>query len=227
MKAILLAAGFGTRLRPLTDLIPKCLVQIKKRPLLEIWLENLSKSNVNSFIINTHYLNEKVNLFINNSIYKDKCKIVYERELLGTAGTLIANLNYIRGEDCMLIHADNYCLADFSEFIKIHNERPSHCLLTMMTFATSNPKSCGIIEIDSNGVVMNIFEKVDSPPSNLANGAVYILSKEFLEEIRYSEYTDFVIEIIPKYLGRIYTYHTSNTFIDIGTPETYNEANQL
>ena len=64
MKAILLAAGFGTRLRPLTDLIPKCLVQIKKRPLLEIWLENLSKSNVNSFIINTHYLNEKVNLFM-------------------------------------------------------------------------------------------------------------------------------------------------------------------
>lgn len=229
MKAILLAAGFGTRLRPLTESIPKCLVQIKNKPLLEIWLETLTKSSINNFLINTHYLHEKVFAYINNSKYKEKCRIVYEKELLGTAGTLISNLNYIEDEDCLLIHADNYCLADFNAFIKKHNERPSYCVLTMMTFTTTTPKSCGIIETDSNGVVINLYEKVDSPPSNIANGAVYILSREFIQELKNSDnnYTDFVLEIIPKYLGRIYTYHTKSIFIDIGTPESYNEANNI
>ena len=63
MKVILLAAGFGTRLRPITNEIPKCLVPIKGKPLLQIWLENLTKAGLNSFLINTHYLHLEVQKF--------------------------------------------------------------------------------------------------------------------------------------------------------------------
>lgn len=228
MKALLLAAGLGTRLRPLTHTIPKCLVPIKRVPLLQIWLERLNNAGVNSFLINTHYLSEKVTDFIKNSIYKDYVTLVYESELLGTAGTLIANLDFLQGEDTILIHADNYCLADINVFITAYKNRPPCCLMTMMTFRTKNPSSCGIVEIDRDGIVIGFHEKVANPPGNLANGAVYILSKEMVFIIRNDLYhtKDFSTEILPLFLGRIYTYETKDIFIDIGTPEAYVLANQ-
>lgn len=229
MKTILLAAGFGTRLRPLTDNIPKCLVPIKGKPLLQIWLERLSDADFNFFLINTHYLSNQVNEFINGSKFKNKCFLKNESVLLGTAGTLLSNLNFIGEEECMLIHADNYCLADFKEFIRAHNQRPAYCLITMMTFRTDNPTSCGIIELDENKVVIGFHEKVESPPGNLANGAIYILSNELIKIIseRFSTVTDFSTQILPHFIGKIYTYETSELFMDIGTPEAYLKANDF
>ena len=81
MKALLLSAGLGTRLRPLTDTIPKCLVQINGKPLLQIWLENLTKYGVKEFLINTHYLHKQVEDFANNSTFKEKITLIYEKEL--------------------------------------------------------------------------------------------------------------------------------------------------
>ena len=80
----------------------------------------------------------------------------------------------------MLIHTDNYCLADFSVFERAHNNRPLGCLMTMMTFRTDTPSSCGIVEVDENGVVIGFHEKVENPPSNRANAAVYAFDYEFL-----------------------------------------------
>jgi mannose-1-phosphate guanylyltransferase len=223
VKTILLAAGFGTRLRPLTDNIPKCLVPIKGKPLLQIWLERLTNSGLDQFLINTHYLSNQVNDFINGSKFKNNCILKNESTLLGTAGTLLSNLNFIGEEDCMLVHADNYCLADFKEFIKSHNQRPSHCLMTMMTFRTDTPSSCGIVELDDNNIVIGFHEKVKLPPGNLANGAIYILSSELLKIVKekYATATDFSTEILHHFLGKIYTYETNEVFEDIGTHEKY------
>jgi mannose-1-phosphate guanylyltransferase len=227
VKTILLAAGFGTRLRPLTDNIPKCLVPIKGKPLLQIWLERLSDADFKEFLINTHYLSNQVNNFINGSKFKNNCILKNEIVLLGTAGTLLSNLNFIGEEECMLVHADNYCLADFKEFIKSHNQRPTYCLMTMMTFRTDTPSSCGIVELDDNNVVIGFHEKVESPPGNLANGAIYILSNVLIKIIheKFSTVTDFSTEILPHLSGKIYTYETNELFMDIGSPEAYLKAN--
>ena len=227
MKAILLAAGFGTRLRPLTDTIPKCLVPIKGKPLLQIWLERLTYFGLNQFLINTHYLAQQVAEFINNSKFKNNCIIKYEKCLLGTAGTLLSNLTFIGEEECILVHADNYCLANFNEFIRSHNQRPSYCLMTMMTFQTDTPSSCGIVELDENNVVIGFHEKVEFPPGNLANGAIYILSSEVIKIIKekFATVTDFSTEILHHFLGKIYTHQTNELFMDIGTIESYTKAN--
>lgn len=229
MKAILLAAGFGTRLRPLTNSIPKCLVPIKNKPLLQRWLEQLNEAGIGPFLVNTHYLPEQVEAFIEYSHFRDQVTLVHESELLGTAGTLMANLDFFQGEDGMLIHADNYCQADFKAFVQSHLERPKECLMTMMTFQASNPSSCGIVELDERGVVIDFHEKVASPPGKLANGAVYILSNELLK--RMSEnligVNDFSTEVLKHLVGKIYTYETSDVFLDIGTPETYAKANTI
>jgi mannose-1-phosphate guanylyltransferase len=229
MRSILLAAGFGTRLKPLTDKIPKCLVPIKGQALLGIWLQRLSDAQVGPFLINTHYLSEQVEKYLIETSYNEQTTIIHESELLGTAGTLINNIDFYQGNDGLLIHADNYCLADFEEFILMHANRPKQCLLTMMTFQTDTPSSCGIVELDSEGVVTSFHEKVNSPPGDIANGAVYILSAEFLADINinYQGANEFSTDILPNYLGKIFTYHTDKTFMDIGTPENYRIANQL
>ena len=229
MKTILLSAGFGTRLRPLTDTIPKCLVPIKGKPLLQIWLERLTESGFDKFLINTHYLSNQVNDFVYSSKFTDKCILINESKLLGTAGTLLANLDFIGEEECMLVHADNYCLADFKNFIRAHNERPSCCLMTMMTFRTDNPSSCGIVEVDERNVVIGFHEKLDFPPGNLANGAIYILSVTLIKIIKekYSTVSDFSTEILPLFIDKIFSYETHDVFMDIGTPKTYFDANNL
>ena len=227
MRALLLAAGLGTRLRPLTDSLPKCLMPVKGRPLLDVWLKRLTDEGFGPFLVNTHYLAEYVEAYARVSAYRDSISLVHESTLLGTAGTLIANLSFFEGKDGLLIHADNYCLEDFRKFADAHRRRPPYCVMTMMTFRTENPSSCGILEVDYKGVVTGFHEKVANPPGNHANCAIYILSAELLEAIgsTYFEVSDFSSEVIGRYMGRIYTYETDMPLVDIGTVEAYTKIN--
>ena len=229
MRAMLLAAGCGTRLRPLTNSIPKCLVPIKGQPLLDIWLERLTEAGIGAFLINTHYLSEQVNDYIKSSPYQNKITLVHEDDLLGTAGALISNLDFFQEQYGLLIHADNYCLADFPAFIQAHLNRPPECVMTMMTFITDTPSSCGIVELDDRGVIIGFHEKVKEPPGNLANGAVYILSAKLLSTLKKELHNvnDFSTEILHRFVGKIYTYQTDEVFIDIGSPDTYKKANSI
>ncbi len=229
MKALLLAAGFGTRLRPLTDATPKCLVPIHGEPLLGIWLRKLAAADCGPFLVNTHYLSGQVELFIESSPYRERITVVHETALLGTAGTLISNLDFFGGQDGMLIHADNYCLADFAAFIHAHRNRPPHCLMTMMTFRTDHPSSCGIVTLDANNTVVRFEKKQPNPSGNLANGAVYLLSSALLAQLRGHGpgIVDFSTQVLPSLIGRIHAWETTDTFIDIGTPRTYALANAL
>ena len=228
MRTFLLAAGLGTRLRPLTYNIPKCLVSIKGLPLLGIWLKRLTEANIGPFLINTHYLPEQVEAFIKASPYYEQVTLINEIELKGTAGSLIANLDFFQGEEGLIIHADNYCLADFTAFQRAHINRPAECLMTMMTFRTNNPSSCGIVKLNERGIVSDFYEKVDQPPGNLANGAIYILTPELLKKLGtdYHESKNFSTEIISRFIGQIYSYETSEIFIDIGNEDNYNQANR-
>lgn len=225
MKALLLAAGLGTRLRPITNTIPKCLVPLDEKPLLEYWLENLLEVGVTEFLINTHYLHEEVERFINNSSYKKYVTLIYEKELLNTGGTILHNKKFFdKEEPFFVIHADNLCFCNFKEFIDVHKIQKNP--LTMMLFKTATPKSCGIVRLDEQNTVIEFHEKVENPPSNLANAAVYICDYEiinFLEKLDKTE-ADFSLDVIPSFLGRINTYLNNVYHIDIGTPETYKEA---
>ena len=223
MRAILLAAGFGTRLRPLTYTTPKCLVPIRGRPLLDIWLERLTVSGVGPFLINTHHLSSQVEKYSSQSLYAKKIYLSYESVLMGTAGTLRLNASFFKGSDGMLIHADNFCKADFKEFQIAHSKRPLGCLMTMMTFRSDEPSSCGIININANGVVTNYYEKTNEFNGNLANGAIYILSNKLIQmmshEFKFAN--DFSTEVLPELVGKIFTYETKEALIDVGTPKNY------
>jgi len=212
----------GTRLRPLTNSIPKCLVKIGGKPILEIWLENLSKAGCEEVIINTHYLSEKVEEYLEGKKFGDmKIITTYEPKLLGTAGTLLKNANFLLGKNCMLIHADNFTDVNLEEFLKFHKDFsiPKKRLLTMMTFTTNNPESCGIVSINNEGIVENFYEKKSTDNGNIANAAIYCFNDYLINFLisKKKNYFDFSEDVIPECINNIQTFHTNSTFIDIGT----------
>ena len=222
MRALLLAAGRGTRLRPLTDSVPKCLVEIDGRPLLDYWIELLSKGGIVEIILNLHYLPETVKSYVERCRYPVRITTVYEETLLGTGGTLLKNREFFRGEPLMLAHADNLSSFDVRAFVRRYELRDKGIEITMMTFDAADPQTCGIVELDQRGVVKAFHEKVKNPPGNLANAAVYVVSPvvvDFLASLG-KQTIDFSTEVIPRFMGRINTFHNQTYHRDIGTPES-------
>ena len=179
-----------------------------------------------SALVNTHYLADAVQRFLDRPVFKQWVKGVHEPELKGTAGTLRANAQALRDTTILVVHADNFCQCDFRAFLKFHQtSRPKHCPITMMTFNTKNRSTCGIVEIDGDGVVIGFHEKLQNPPGNLANGAVYLLEPEVLQWIcDRPEITDFSTQVLPHFIGRIAIWHNEGTHIDIGSIEALREA---
>ena len=117
-RTLLLAAGLGTRLRPITLNTPKCLVPIQGEPLLGRWLRQLDLNGCDSVLINTHYLAEEVEAFLKSwQSSTMSVETVYEPVLLGTAGTLLANQEFFRSGTGLLIHADNVMAASLKDFL--------------------------------------------------------------------------------------------------------------
>ena len=220
IATILLAAGKGTRLKPLTDEWPKCLMPIGSKPLLEHWLEALKELNLSKTLVNLHYLAPIVIEFLSREKFNGWAEWILEEELLGTAGTIKKNKDFIGNDTLLLIHADNWSLCKLDGFIDFHeNHRPKHCPITMMTFETKSPETCGIVELNAENIVMHFHEKVSNPPGNNANAAIYLIEQEVVDWIdSHPEKKDFSTEVIPHFLGKIATWNNDNIHRDIGTP---------
>jgi mannose-1-phosphate guanylyltransferase len=229
MRALLLAAGFGTRLRPLTDTIPKCLAPIHGRPLLDYWLDTLFAGDaIERVVVNTHYLAPLVVAHIAASPWKALIDIVHEPELLGTGGTIVVNRSSLGPGPALVAHADNLTDLDLPAFQTFHARRPPHTLMSMLAFRTDAPKTCGILELDSAGVVSAFHEKVANPPGNLANAAVYILEPAVIEMTAAigKAFVDLSTEVLPQLMGRIAVMETRGYHRDIGSLESLARAHQ-
>ena len=184
---------------------------------------------VKEVLINVHYLAEKVENFVNSLSYPIKIKIVYEDILLGTAGTLKKNQNFFKNESILLIHTDNFSSFDSKEFVKTYKNRANNIDITMMIFDTNDPNNCGVLELSVDGHVIGFYEKVKHPPTNIANGAVYILSKNvinFLNNLE-KEFIDFSTDVVPHFINKINTFKNENYHIDIGTIENLKIARNI
>lgn len=228
MKAFLMAAGYGTRLRPITDTIPKCLVPIRGEPLLGWWLALLRRHGVTEVLVNTHYLPEPVRAFMREYNARHTGIIVhesYEPELLGSGGTVCANRDFVRGEDAFLIcYADNLTDANLSAFLDFHREHDG--ALSMALFHTNLPKQCGIAELDARGRIVSFVEKPEQPQSDLANAGMYVASPRLFDFIDPDKSPlDFGRDVLPRLVGQMYGWPTQGYIIDVGTMENYRRAN--
>lgn len=229
MRALVLAAGLGTRLREIAPNTPKPLMQVGNSPLLKIILDKLFALDVREVIINTHYLSEQIVDFISCQSFKNKVKLMYEPQLLGTAGTLKKHLDLLADDHFFVLHADNFFQDNLSNLLRSHIESPKEILMSMGTFEADNPRDYGTVKLDSNLVVTDYREKDPRSPYRTANSAIYIMKPTIYGHIYElsEEEKDISCYLIPKLVNRIQTAPLSGFFIDIGTPATYKQANQL
>lgn len=223
MKAFILAAGEGTRLKPLTDFIPKCLVPIRGVPLLAIWLRLCQQAGISEVLINLHAHAEVVRHFLHSSDHSLRISIVDEPSLLGSAGTLRANRSWVADEDFFWVfYADVLNRADLTGMARLHRER--NPAVTLGVYEVPDPRRCGIVSIRTDGVVEQFIEKPQKPVGNLAFSGLMIGTGAFLDAIPAAVPVDIGFHVLPKLIGNMVAYPIKDYLIDIGTMENYQKA---
>jgi mannose-1-phosphate guanylyltransferase len=225
VKAFLLAAGRGTRLRPLTDSTPKCLLPIRGKPLLAIWLELLARHGVDEVLLNLHHLPEQVRAFLSRSELPLCVHQAYEPELLGSAGTLSAHCDFVAREEAFFIcYADNLTDCDLTALWHHHlQRRPA---LTMGVFVPDDPHACGIAELSADGVVVGFEEKPMYPKGVFANSGIYVAGQDIFMLLDKRTPQDIGHDLIPRLLGRVEAITIGGYLRDIGTPSAYASAQE-
>lgn len=225
MKAFLLAAGIGSRLRPITDTVPKCMVDIDGKPLLDIWLDEFARAGVDEVLVNLHHLPDVVRERVAARDEAPAVRTVFEPELLGSAGTLVANCEWVAGDDCFLAcNADNLTDFDLRELIDVH--RSSGSVATLAVFHSTAPSTGGVVELDGAGRVVGFAEKPAAPASDLVNAGIYAFHPAVLDEIGSPPPTDIGYDLLPRLVGRAHAVLVEGYFRDIGTPEAYRRARE-
>ena len=229
MRALLLAAGRGTRLGRLSETTPKCLQSIGGMPLLDRVIGQLQDVGVKKFLINVHHHAQQIEQHILDNYGIADFEIVQEEQLLGTLGTLRANSWFFQNDYGWVLHADNYIVGNLAQLLEDFKSRPPECTGAMLTFRTDDPTSCGIVERDSRGVLTSFHEKLLSPPGNEASAATFIFDSDvfaMMRELPPNE-TDLGQHLIPRLVGQLLVVSHDGDVVDIGTPLGLEKARRL
>jgi len=241
MKAVVLAGGFGTRLRPLSCTRPKHLFPIGNKPQLDWTLEKLSKSGVSEAILAVNYMADlyvshfkksKMNLKVTFSrdIPATDRHSVYQRPL-GTGGP-IKNVEKLIGHKgpFLVLNGDVLTNINYAELVKKHRNR-NKALATIALLKVDDPSRYGVAELTKNNRILHFVEKPhrEKAPSNLINAGIYVLEPEIFDYIPSGKPASIEREVFPKLAeeGRLFGYDFEGLWIDIGEPEDYLKANRL
>jgi mannose-1-phosphate guanylyltransferase len=226
MKAFLLAAGVGSRLRPITDTIPKCMVTVGDRPMLNIWFDALDQAGVDEVLVNLHHLPDVVREHVAARTTPPRVWTVFEPELLGSAGTLRANRDWVAGEEMFLAcNADNLTDFDLRSLVDAH--RAHDAIATLSVFHSENPSAGGVVELDRSGRLTGFTEKPPEPVSDLTNAGMYAFRPDILDEIDGTPpRRDIGYDLLPRLVGRAQAVLVEGFFRDIGTVDAYLRARE-
>lgn len=226
--AVVLSAGLGTRLRPLTDTCPKPMVPVAGVPLLERTVRHLGANGVTDICINLHHLPQVVREhFGDGSAFGARLHFSVEEDLLGTAGALNAFREFL-GRPFLIWYGDVLSEFDVPAFAHFHRERGG--LATVGLYRVDNPTQCGLVDMDGTSRITRFVEKPPVAFTDLANAGVYACEPGVLDFIPASGFSDFGNDVFPAMLAAgkaLYGYPIEECLIDIGSPEKLARANSL
>lgn len=223
MKAFILAAGNGTRLRPLTNSVPKCLLPIQGVPLLEIWLNNCKAAGITDVLINAHAHAEAVKHFAATQKSGMRVKVVEEPRLLGSAGTLAENRAFVGGDEAFFVlYGDVLTNVELRRMLAFHRQK--YLSATLGIYEVPDPTRCGVVIMDKDDVIREFVEKPALPASNLAFSGVMIGGQEIFDFLPGRRPSDIGFDVLPKLAGKMAGYRISEYLMDIGTFENYQTA---
>jgi len=225
MKAFLLAAGHGTRLRPHTDETPKCLLPIRGVPMLEIWLALCRRYGIHDVLVNTHAHAAAVKEFVAQWTDGVRVTVVEEPELQGSAGTLLANRSWVHGEDKFWVfYADVLTNTNLATMLAFHQAKTA---ATLGLYSVLDPQRCGIATLDGSGTIVDFVEKPATPSGNLAFAGLLLATQQLLDEIPQKRGADVGFDVLPRLRGRMRGYSIKDFVLDIGTLENYDFAQKV
>lgn len=220
MEAIVLAGGFGTRLRPCVDDLPKPLAPINGRPFLTYLLDYLYANGVHRAIISTGYMSEKIEEALGDRYRGMTVEYCREENPLGTGGAIKKALGMCRGKYAAVINGDTFYDVDLSEMQRLHES--SGCPITLAAKKLPDVKRSGFLEI-KNGRLSGFAEKGVSG-EGLINGGIYFIDKNALDGIHEEKFS-FEKQVLEKLLMPVRVCESDAYFIDIGIPEEFARAN--
>ncbi|MEM3565583.1 MAG: NDP-sugar synthase [Candidatus Bathyarchaeia archaeon] len=231
MKALILAGGFATRLRPLSCTRPKILFPVLNKPLLEWTLESLSKSGIKEAIL---AVNHQTAFHIKNSkISRNKVKIAYSydppKKPLGTGGAIKHAEELLGDDNFLVVNGDIFTSINYAEIIKKHKEKDATATIALC--AVKDPSRYGVAELNDNGRIKKFIEK--PPPgasrSNLINAGIYVLNHEIFKYIQTGRKVSLEREVFPKLveIGELFGFVFDDLWTDIGKAEDYLEVNKI
>lgn len=225
MKAFILAAGKGTRLRPFTDALPKPLIPVLNRPVMASIMSLCKEHGFTDFIANLCYKGEQIEkAFGDGSSSGINLQYSWEEQLLGTAGGVGRQADFLRGGTFVIVSGDVVTDIDLSQMLAFHRSRGA--LITMAVKEVDDPSRFGIVVTEETGRILSFQEKPapGKEKSRLANTGIYILEPEVLDYIPAGEVFDFGHDLFPKLLAMaapIYAMRTDAYWSDVGTLPQY------
>lgn len=212
MKAVVLAAGKGTRLRPLTNALPKVMVPANGKPILEYHLENLAQAGIKEIFINLHYLPESITKhFGDGARWGVHIRYSYEPDILGTAGAVGKLGSILQDGPFLVVYGDNYLELDLAAFIETSEARDG--VGTLAVFEKADVAGSGILELGNDDEVLRFKEKPVPGEvfSHWVNAGLLYLRPEIFEHIP-AGFSDFGLHVIPSLLrkrGGLFAYRLS------------------
>lgn len=227
MKAFIMAAGEGTRLRPLTYIRPKPLVPLGNKPIISRIISLLKSSGITDIIINLHYKGEKIKEYVGNG--KDLgVDIVYSEEkvLLGTAGG-VKKMEDLLSDTFVVISGDIATDINIGEMVAFHKKK--RALFTLAVTIVDDPTKYGVVSLNSDGMIQKFLEKPsrDKVFSPIVNAGIYVIEKEVLKEVPPDTFYDFGKQLLPLLLEKdapLYGYLSSAYWKDIGNISDYKKV---
>lgn len=229
MKVMIMAAGIGTRLRPLTDLMPKPMAPIVNRPALYHILRLLHRHGLQQVVINLHHLPEAItNYFGDGSGMGMDISYSFEPELLGTAGGVKKNAAFFEGKTFLVMSGDALTDVDLTGLIAAHRRNGS--IATMAVKEVADPTQYGVVVANDEGRVVAFQEKpsLEEARSRLCNCGIYVFEPEILSYIRAGEFDDFGRRVFPDLLRQgvpFHIYEVSSYWSDVGNLKEYVRGN--
>lgn len=230
MKGMILAAGEGRRLRPLTDHTPKPMLPVAGRPLLEHTIIHLRDCGITDLAVNLYHLPTIVKDYFGDGHRWDvNLRYSVEEQLLGSAGG-VKRLQSFFDDTFVVYYGDLFTRTDLRAMVEYH--RQSGAVATMGLYQVPDPWNRGIVELDHSQMIVRFAEKPprDQVFSNLANAGIYVLEPEVLNYIPPEQEYDFGHDVFPDMLAKdvqVAGYIIEDLLIDIGLPEKYEEVNRI
>ena len=227
-KALILAAGLGTRLRPVTETIPKAMIPLLNHPIMEYTLALCYEHGIREVVINVHYFPERVKKYFGSRYKNIKITYSYEKELLENAGALDKVKKFFKGEEVFLVIAsDNIANFDLTAMSTLHFEKKA--VATIATTTADDPSKYGIVETDSEDRIKSFQEK---PPKAEARSdqvatCCYLFSREIFKFIPPGKVSHFGKQIFPALLSAqqpMYAFRHKGYWNDVGNPSNYKQA---